>query len=289
MTKNINNDKFIKLFTEYKHKLAADTIKDSIGKNLITMDESAKNHSTALELATIYKHEFSTTNIKELKDFAKANFVELSDSKFKAFFDKTFNRKLEINVDIDDISSKVLNNYDELTKLSARFLSEIGYSQGVQNYYIKNCENLKELGSTLLCDYMKKMECGFKPELAMNKHIYHILSELGDDYDNIDRRFTDIDKLKIEDGMLVLPSNAIIWQGGTSVDIKESSVEISSAYGAGYEITALLRDKDYINALSKRFETYYNEHSQYIGEKFDEEFGIKPRNKQKLPKIKNSC
>lgn len=286
MSKNINNDKFIKLFTEYKHKITSDLIKESIGENLIDMDKVAKNPATALELATIYKHQFSLTNTKELKDFAKENYVELSDSKFKAFFDKTFNRNLEINVDIDDLKSKVLNNYDELTNLSARFLSDLGYSEGVQNYYKKNCENLKELGSTLLCDYMKKMECGFKPEIAMNKHIYHILSELGDDYGNISRRFTDIDKLKIEDGMVILPCNAIIWQGGTSVDIRESSVEISSAYGAGYEITALLRDKDYVKALSDKFENYINEHSQYIVERFEEqEFGIKPREKQKLPRI----
>lgn len=288
MTTNINNDKFIKLFTEYKHKLTSELIKDSIATSLIDIDSVAKNPATALELAAIYRNQFSTTNIKELKDFAIENYVKLSDSKFKAFFDKTFNRNLEISVDIDDLKSKVLNNYDELTKLSARFLSDLGYSEGVQNYYKKNCENLKELASTLLCDYMNKMESGFNPEIAMNKHIYEILSDLGDDYDNIDRRFTDIDKLKIDNGKLILPCNAIIWRGGVSIDIKESSAEITSAYGAGYEITALLRDKNYVNALSKKFETHYNEHSQYIGEKFDEEFGIKPRTKQKLPKLKNS-
>lgn len=272
----INNDKFIKLFTEYKHKITSTAITDKIGRHLI---EDEMNPATALELATLYKHEFSTTNIKELKDFARDNFVELSENKFKACFLKAFNRKLEINVDVDDVTSKVLNNYDKLTELSARFLGDLGYTQGVQNYYKKNCENIKELGGVLICDYLQMKKVGFKPEIMIGKHIYYIFSDLGDSYGNISRRFTDIDKLKFDDGIVILPSKLVMNQGGTHVDITDG-------YGGGYEITSLLRDKEYVKNLEVKFESHTNQHIQDIVARYhEEEYGKKPLKKQRLPKV----
>lgn len=272
----INNNKFIQAFTEYKHKITSKAITENIGRHLL---EDEMTPAVALELATLYKHEFSTTNIKELKDFAKENLVELSENKFKAFLLKAFNRRLTINVDVDDISSKVLNNYDKLTELSARFIGDLGYSEGVQNYYKKNCENIKELGGILVCDYLQMMKVGFKPELLQGKHIYHIFSELGDSYGNISRRFTDMDKLKFDDGMVILPSKLVMTQGGTHVDITDG-------YGGGYEISSLLRDKDYVKDLAVKFDSHVNYNVQDIVERYnEEEYGKKPSPKQKLPKV----
>ncbi|HCF4267587.1 TPA: hypothetical protein NIE67_000733 [Pseudomonas aeruginosa] len=279
--KQINNKHFIECFTEYRHRKTSKAISEKIQEELKDgkITESLMNPLKALELATIYKHEFSNTNIKEIKEFVQDNFVELSENKFKAFFTKLFNRKLEIEVDIDELTNKVLNNYDKLTELTSRFLDSLGYSDGVQNYYRKNCEDLKELGGELICDYFYNKNTGFKPELLMNKHIYHIFSELGEDYNNITRKFQDIDKLKFEDGKVILPSQAILIQGSTFVDITDG-------YGGGYEITALLKDKDYVKALEEKFKTYVNMNSMELMERYYlEEDGVIPPKKQKFPKV----
>lgn len=68
-----------------------------------------------------------------------------------------------------------------------------------------NSERLKDLGGELMCDYMLHTKQGFNVEQLMNKHIYHILIELGDNYSNMDANFKDMDDLRFEDGKVILP------------------------------------------------------------------------------------
>ncbi|MCY1311859.1 hypothetical protein D9M70_622200 [compost metagenome] len=78
---------------------------------------------------------------------------------------------------------------------------------------------------------------------------------------------------------MILPSQAILIQGSTFVDITDG-------YGGGYEITALLKDKDYVKTLEEKFKTYVNMNSMELMERYYlEEDGIAPPKKQRFPKV----
>lgn len=271
-SEDINNELFIEQFIKYKHELTSKLIKEGIGKELTAQE---LNFDNALELSTIYKNEFSKTNITEIKQFVKENLVEISNNKFKAFVHKVLGMNFEVDIDINDLSEKVLNNYDKLTELSVKFLEEMGCEcvRGIK----ENSEKLKDLGGELLCDYMLKAKNGFNVEQLMGKHIYNILLELGDTYENIDANFKDMNDLRYEDGVLIMPKKAFLTQAG-------KDFAISDGYGGGYEITALLRDKKYVAELEKKFEGYTNSNKMRFTRDFEAQLGHTPRKKPILKK-----
>ncbi|EPH2333364.1 MULTISPECIES: hypothetical protein [Pseudomonas] len=272
-SEDINNEIFLEEFIKYKHELTSKSIKEGIGRELT---QKELNFDNALELSMLYKNEFSKTNVEEIKEFIKENLVEISNNKFKAIAHKILGIRLEVDIDINDLSDKVLNNYDKLTDLSIRFLEEMGCNCGRG---IKlNSERLKDLGGELMCDYMLHTKQGFNVEQLMNKHIYHILIELGDNYSNMDANFKDMDDLRFEDGKVILPKKAMLTQPGKQVDI-------SDGYGGGYELTALLKDKKFVAELEQRFKNYTNSNVMRLKREFDMELGKEPSKKPVIKKL----
>lgn len=272
-SEDINNEIFIEQFIKYKHELTSRLIKEGIGKELTEKQFSFDN---ALELSMLYKNEFSKTNSDEIKQFVNDNLVEISNNKFKAIAHKVLGMRLEIDIDINQLSEKALNNYDMLTELSIKFLDELGFDcgRGIR----VNSEILKDMGGELICDYMLIKKQGFNVEQLKGKHIYNILLELGDDYSNMDATFKDMNDLRYEDGKVILPKKAVLTQPGKQLDI-------SDGYGGGYELTALLKDKKFVTELEHRFKNYRNSQIMRIAREFEVEMGRTPTKKPILKKL----
>lgn len=272
-SEDINNEIFIEQFIKYKHDLTSKLIKEGIGKELTEKQFSFDN---ALELSMLYKNEFSKTNPEEIKQFVKDNLVEISNNKFKAIAHKVLGMRFEVNIDMNDLSDKVLNNFDKLTDLSIQFLDELGFKcgRGIK----ANSEMLKDLGGELMCDYMLHKKKGFDVEQLKGKHMYNILLELGDNYSNMDATFKDMNDLRFENGKVILPKMAVLSQPGKQLDI-------SDGYGGGYEFTALLKDKKFVAELEHRFNNYTNSNVMRLAREFEVEMGRTPTKKPILKKL----
>lgn len=272
-SEDINNEIFIEQFIKYKHALTSKLIKEGIGKELTEKQFSFDN---ALELSMLYKNEFSKTNPAEIKQFVKDNLVEISNNKFKAIAHKVLGMRFEVDIDMNELSEKALNNFDKLTELSIQFLDEIGFEcgRGIR----ANSEMLKDLGGELMCDYMLHTKKGFDVEQLKGKHIYNILLELGDNYSNMDATFKDMNDLRFEDGKVILPKKAILTQPGKQLDI-------SDGYGGGYELTALLNDRTYVAELEQKFKNYTNSQVMRLAREFEVEMGKTPSKKPVLKKL----
>lgn len=234
----INEQYFLDAYTKDRAKQTS----NAILKEFEGLDISNQNFETALELGSNFMYHFGRTNKEEIDKFILDNQVKLAENKFIAIFNKTFKVNLDVDVDFEKIRTSVLDNYKVSVTQAAAFLKDIGIESGYINTFEKNAEKLREVSSTFVKDYFYYTEKEARPEELAGKHLFRILKEMPDDYDNVTVSFRDNKDWKTEIGMVVLPKKGMMIHGGTSVDL-------INKLGGGYEISKLVQDQDFFKEV----------------------------------------
>lgn len=241
-------------------------------------------YETAVELGSIFMYNFGKTNKAEFDEFIQNNHIQFSDSKIKSFFAKSFNQTVEVDCEFEDLLDKTIGNYDVAKKQAARFLAEIGIPEGYINAFKKNTETIQELGLILAKDYFffNKKE-PIKNEFE-GKHLYTVFKSLGDKYMNMTIGFSDNHNWKLENDMVIMPKNGFMIHGGKHADL-------ISSYGGGYELSALMRDKEFFKTLKDDLKNGYfpdNMHSEVIraSKTFNEESDLEKSKIQERLKLR---
>ncbi len=215
---------------------------------------------TAIELGSIFMYNFGKTNKTEFDEFIQKNHIEFSDSKIKSFFAKSFNQKVEVDCEFEHLMDKTIANYEIAKTQAAKFLAEIEIPEPLINTFKRNTEVIQELGLTLAKDYFFYNKKNPDKNEFEGKHLYTVFKSLGDDYTNMTVGFADNHKWKYENNMIIMPKNGFIVQGGKHADL-------ISSYGGGYELSALMRDKEFFNAVTNDLKNGYfpeNTHGEVL-------------------------
>ncbi|PTC19873.1 hypothetical protein C0J26_07705 [Pseudomonas baetica] len=248
----IDENEFIKMYISNRYNTTAVAIAESYDKHL---SPSEQNYESAIELGSTFMYHFGRTNIQEFDAFIQKHQVEFSTSKIKAFFNRTFNRRVELDIDFEKIRTKVLDNYDLAAKQAEKFLAELTYKNERVfkdehvNRFVKNNEEFKKIAEILINDYFYYTSKPIEPSHLAGKHLYTILQEMGEQYDNITANFRDCKNWRFENNLLVLPKKAVLVNGATHVDL-------INAYGGGYELSTLVKDKDYFSRITAKAVMY---------------------------------
>jgi hypothetical protein len=252
-TYNMNNisqkeEIFLNLYTKHKHNETSERIKKTHGHLL----NGQMNFESILELGSNYMFMFGKTNSKEMYDFIQKNKVTFSDNKFKSILSVALKREIEVDIDFDKIKEKVFDNYDLVTQQAATFLKEIGCTAKQVNLFTTNCTKMKEIGAELIHDYYLHTHQQLDPKLLEGKHLYSILSEMGNDYDNVQVVFRDAEKKdqwRYEHNLLIMPSKALLMLNNKAVDLINN-------LGGGYEISTLVKDKAFFQKIKQEHMLY---------------------------------
>lgn len=234
----INERYFLDVYTKDRAKQTA----KSILKEFEGLDISNQNFETAIELGSNFMYHFGRTNKEELDKFIRDNQVKFAENKFEAIFNKAFKVNVEVDVDFEKIRTEVLDNYKLSVSQAAAFLKDIGIDSICINTFEKNAEKLREVSSIFVKDYFYYTEKEARPDELAGKHLFKILKEMPEDYDNVTVKFRDIKDVKIENGIVVLPQKGMMIHGGTSVDF-------INKLGGGYEISKLCQDNDFFKEV----------------------------------------
>lgn len=242
----INEQYFLNAYTKERTKQTA----DSILKEFEGLDITNQNFETAIELGSTFMYHFGKTNKEELESFIRENQVKFAENKFKAIFNKAFKVNLDVDVDFEKIRTEVLDNYKVSVEQAAIFLKEVGIDPRYIKNFERNAEALREVSKTFVKDYYYYTEKEIDPSQLKDKHLYRILREMPDDYDNVDVSFRDNQKWKHDKGMLLLPKKAYMLHGITHVDL-------INEYGGGYEISKLIQDQSFFNEVKNELRGGY--------------------------------
>lgn len=242
----INEQSFLDTYTKDRAKLTA----DSILKEFEGLDISNQTFETAIELGSNFMYHFGRTNTEELSKFIDDNQVKFAENKFKAFFNKAFKLNLDVDVDFEKIRTEVLDNYKLSVQQASLFLKNIGIEDAYIKCFEKNAENLREVSRTFVKDYFYYTDQEIKPEALSGKHLYKILKEMPEDYDNVEVSFRDNRNWKTENGIVVLPKKAYMIHFDKYVDL-------INQHGGGYEISKLVKDKEFFKEIENDLKMGY--------------------------------